>query len=137
MGDDYLTVIPTTRTGSPVKDAADRAAAVPAGMLPDDDARRGLAARWHDSVEVVDCGSRLESIGCPHCPCCGIRLRPASSSPASTHRTRHVVGNLRGITLPGALTRPQGQIASRRVPGLRGRRVTGGLSTANTAGMSP
>ncbi|MFI0989336.1 hypothetical protein [Streptomyces exfoliatus] len=75
------------------------------------------------------------------------------------------VGVLLGITLLGALTRPWGQVFPRWVPGLRGQRVprwlplapgwasavtltpygglglgviaTGGLSTANTAGMSP
>ncbi|MFG2296166.1 hypothetical protein [Streptomyces sp. NPDC048603] len=75
------------------------------------------------------------------------------------------VGVMLGITLLGALTRPWGQIVPRWMPGLRGRRVprwlllvpgwasavtlapygslglavivTGGLSTAHTAGMSP
>ncbi|MDT9686777.1 hypothetical protein Q5762_00105 [Streptomyces sp. P9(2023)] len=75
------------------------------------------------------------------------------------------VGTILGITLLGALTRPWGQAVPRWVPGLRGRRVprwlllapgwasaltlvpygslgllvivTGGLSTVNTAGMSP
>lgn len=75
------------------------------------------------------------------------------------------VGMILGITLLGALTRPWGQVFPRWVPCLRGRRVprwlplapgwaaaltlgpygaigmativTGGLSSVNTAGMSP
>ncbi|MFJ4206645.1 hypothetical protein ACIP2Y_44590 [Streptomyces sviceus] len=73
MSDDYLTVIPTDPYWRPSKDAADRAAAVLSGMLPDDDARRGLEAKWHDSVEVVACGANLEKISCPHC---GAELTP-------------------------------------------------------------
>ncbi|MGQ4389403.1 hypothetical protein [Streptomyces sp. SAS_270] len=42
MSDNYLTVIPTDPYWQLGREAADRAAAVPAGMLPDDDARRGL-----------------------------------------------------------------------------------------------
>ncbi|MFJ4846283.1 MULTISPECIES: hypothetical protein [unclassified Streptomyces] len=67
MSDNYLTVIPTDPYWQPGKDAADRAAAALSRMLPDDDARRGLATAWHDSVEVVWCGSHLTSISCPHC----------------------------------------------------------------------
>ncbi|EKX63330.1 hypothetical protein Sipo8835_25475 [Streptomyces ipomoeae] len=57
MSDNYLTVIPTDPYWQPGRDAADRAAAVLSGMLPDDDARLGLDAQWHDSVEVVWCGA--------------------------------------------------------------------------------
>ncbi|MFJ6690121.1 hypothetical protein [Streptomyces sp. NPDC091294] len=67
MSDSYLTVIPTDPYWRPIEDAADRAAAVLSGLLPDDDARRGLEAKWHDSVEVVFCGANLEKISCPHC----------------------------------------------------------------------
>ncbi|MET9821921.1 hypothetical protein ABZ038_09900 [Streptomyces sp. NPDC006349] len=67
MSDNYLTVIPVDPYWQPSKDAAGRAAAVLSGMLPDDDARRGLEAKWHDSVEVVDCGANPERISCPHC----------------------------------------------------------------------
>ncbi|MFD5424059.1 hypothetical protein [Streptomyces sp. NPDC127084] len=67
MGDNYLTVIPTDPYWQPSQDAADRAAAVLSGMLPDDDARSGLEARWHVTVEVVVSGAGLESVSCPHC----------------------------------------------------------------------
>lgn len=67
MSGNYLTVIPTDPYWRPSKDAADRAAAVLSGMLPDDDARHGLEAKWHDSVEVVYCGANLEKISCPRC----------------------------------------------------------------------
>ncbi|MFC9077893.1 hypothetical protein ACFTY7_12815 [Streptomyces sp. NPDC057062] len=66
MSDSYLTVIATDPYWQPRRDAADRAAAVLSGMLPDDDARRGLQAMWHDDVEVVVCGASLEKISCPH-----------------------------------------------------------------------
>ncbi|OQR65836.1 hypothetical protein B6E66_01805 [Streptomyces maremycinicus] len=67
MSDYYLTVIPDDPYWQPSEDAADRAAAVLSAMLPDDDARRGLEAKWHDGVEVVDCGTNLERISCPQC----------------------------------------------------------------------
>ncbi|MFF8909591.1 hypothetical protein [Streptomyces olivaceoviridis] len=67
MSDNYLAVIPTDPYWQPGKDAADRAAAMLSGMLPDDDARRGLEAKWHDSVEVVSCGTNLETVSCQHC----------------------------------------------------------------------
>ncbi|MFJ4833817.1 hypothetical protein ACIP79_28490 [Streptomyces sp. NPDC088747] len=67
MSDNYLTVIPTDPYWQPSKDAADRAAAVLSGMLPDDDAHHGLEAKWHDSVEVVFRGAHLEKIFCPRC----------------------------------------------------------------------
>ena len=67
MSDNYLTVIPTDPYWWPSKDAAERAAALLSGMLPDDDARRGLETTWHDTVEVVHCGTNLEKISCPHC----------------------------------------------------------------------
>ncbi|MFD9042528.1 hypothetical protein [Streptomyces bottropensis] len=67
MSDNYLTVIATDPYWRPSKDAADRVAAVLSGMLPDDDARRGLEAKWHDSVEVVDCGANLKKISCQRC----------------------------------------------------------------------
>ncbi|MFF3689796.1 hypothetical protein [Streptomyces sp. NPDC002187] len=67
MSDNYLTVIPTDPYWQPSTDAGDRAAAALARMLPDDDARRGLETQWHDSVEVVYCGSNLKRISCPHC----------------------------------------------------------------------
>ncbi|MFD8692993.1 hypothetical protein [Streptomyces sp. NPDC059651] len=67
MSDNYLTMIPTDPYWQPGEDAADRAAAALSHMLPDDDARRGLEAKWHDSVEVVWCGANLERISCPHC----------------------------------------------------------------------
>ncbi len=67
MSDNYLTVIPVDPYWQPSKGAADRAAARLSGMLPDDDARRGLEAKWHDSVEVILCGNNLEKISCPHC----------------------------------------------------------------------
>ncbi|MFE0521356.1 hypothetical protein [Streptomyces sp. NPDC058954] len=67
MSDNYLTVIPTDPYWQPGRDAADRAAAALSRMLPDDDARRGLEAKWNDGVEVVWCGSNLERILCPRC----------------------------------------------------------------------
>ncbi|MFI6493252.1 hypothetical protein [Streptomyces sp. NPDC050564] len=67
MSVNYLTVIPTDPYWQPSQDAADRAEAVLYGMLPDDDARRGMEAKWHDSVEVVFCGATLAKISCPHC----------------------------------------------------------------------
>ncbi|MER6084223.1 hypothetical protein [Streptomyces sp. NPDC001833] len=67
MSDNYLTVIPADPYWQPSKDAAERAASVLSGMLPEDDARSGLEAKWHDSVEVVSCASNLERISCPHC----------------------------------------------------------------------
>ncbi|MER5446476.1 zinc ribbon domain-containing protein [Streptomyces sp. NPDC002764] len=67
MSDNYLTVIPADPYWLPGRDAADRAAAALSRMLPDDDARRGLEAKWHDGVEVVWCGSNLKRILCPHC----------------------------------------------------------------------
>ncbi|MFG3101453.1 hypothetical protein ACGFZL_13150 [Streptomyces sp. NPDC048182] len=67
MSDNYLTVIPTDPHWQPGEEAGERAAGVLGGMLPDDDARRGLEARWHDVVQVVDCGSNLERVRCPHC----------------------------------------------------------------------
>ncbi|MCX5559747.1 hypothetical protein [Streptomyces sp. NBC_00038] len=67
MSGNFLTVIPTDPYWQPSRDVADRAAAVLSGMLPDDDAHRGLEAKWHDSVEVVYCGANLEKISCPHC----------------------------------------------------------------------
>ncbi|MEV6785756.1 hypothetical protein [Streptomyces sp. NPDC051098] len=67
MSDNYLTVIPTDPYWRPGRDPADRATAALSRMLPDDDARRGLEAKWHDSVEVVDCGANLERISCRHC----------------------------------------------------------------------
>ncbi|SED65626.1 hypothetical protein [Streptomyces sp. Ag109_O5-10] len=67
MSDNYLTVIPADPYWQPTQDVADRAAAVLSTMLPDDGARRGLEAQWHDSVEVVFCGANLEKISCPHC----------------------------------------------------------------------
>lgn len=74
MSGNYLTVIPTDPYWQPARDAANRAAAVLSGLLPDDDARRGLEAKWHDRVEVVDCGTNLEKISCPRC---GAELTPA------------------------------------------------------------
>ncbi|MGW8353302.1 hypothetical protein [Streptomyces wedmorensis] len=73
MSDNYLTVIPTDPYWQPSKDAADRAAVVLSGMLSDDDARRGLEAKWHDSVEVVHCFANLERTSCPRC---GTELAP-------------------------------------------------------------
>ncbi|MBK3639363.1 zinc ribbon domain-containing protein [Streptomyces sp. MBT33] len=67
MSDNYLTVIPTDPYWQPGRDAADRTAAALSRMLPDDDARRGLEAKWNDGVEVVWCGSNLERILCPRC----------------------------------------------------------------------
>ncbi|CAM5720515.1 MULTISPECIES: hypothetical protein [Streptomyces] len=67
MSDNYLTVIPTDPHWQPSKVAADRAAAMLSEMLPDDDARRGLEAMWHDSVQVVSCGANLETVSCHHC----------------------------------------------------------------------
>jgi hypothetical protein len=67
VGDNWLTVIPTDPHRQPGREAADRAAAVLSGMLPDDRARRGVRAVWHDTVELVDCGGNLERISCPRC----------------------------------------------------------------------
>ncbi|MGW4698822.1 hypothetical protein [Streptomyces sp. NPDC004285] len=72
MSDNYLTVIPTDPYWQPSEDAADRAAVVLSGMLSDD-ARRGLEAKWHDSVEVVHCFANLKRISCPRC---GTALAP-------------------------------------------------------------
>ena len=71
MSDNYLTVIPTDPYWRPGREAADRAAAVLAGMLPDDDARRGMDVMWHDTVEMVHCYANLTKISCP---CCGAAL---------------------------------------------------------------
>lgn len=73
MSGNYLTVIPTDPYWQPSRDAADRAAGVLSGMLPDDDARQGLEAKWHECVEVVFCGANLEKISCPRC---GAELTP-------------------------------------------------------------
>jgi len=67
MSDNYLTVIPTDPYWQPGREAADRAAVVLAGMLPDDDARRGMDVQWHDAVEMVHCYANLEKISCPLC----------------------------------------------------------------------
>jgi len=67
VSDNYLTVIPTDPSWQPDRDAADHAAAVLSGLLPDNDARRGLDVRWHGTVEAVSCGGNLETISCPHC----------------------------------------------------------------------
>ncbi|MEU6272032.1 zinc ribbon domain-containing protein [Streptomyces populi] len=67
MSDNYLTVIPADPYWRPGEDVAERAADALSRMLPDDDARRGLEAKWHDGVEVVWCGSNLKRISCPHC----------------------------------------------------------------------
>lgn len=67
MSDNYLTVIPTDPHWQPTRAAADRAKAALSALLPDADARRGLEAFWHDTVEVVHCGANLKTIRCPHC----------------------------------------------------------------------
>ncbi|MFD7816147.1 hypothetical protein ACFV6E_24950 [Streptomyces sp. NPDC059785] len=67
MSGNYLTVIPADPYWQPGKEAADRAVVVLSAMLPDDDARRGLEGRWHDTVEVVHCGTDMEKVSCPHC----------------------------------------------------------------------
>ncbi|MFF9839280.1 hypothetical protein [Streptomyces sp. NPDC013740] len=73
MSDNYLTVIPTDPYWQPRRDAADRAAVVLSGLLSDDDARRGLEAKWHDGVELVHCFANLKTISCPRC---GTALAP-------------------------------------------------------------
>ncbi|MFF3504966.1 hypothetical protein [Streptomyces sp. NPDC003247] len=102
MGDNRLTVIPTDPYWRPGRDAADRAAAVLCGMLPDDDARRGLDATWHDSVEVVPCGADLEEISCPRC---GAEPTPGWWGQAVTERYDTGFSTLR-VTVPccGAVT---------------------------------
>ncbi|MEV5527666.1 zinc ribbon domain-containing protein [Streptomyces prunicolor] len=67
MSDNYLTLIPTDPYWQPDRAAAHQAKAALSALLPDADARRGLTARWHDTVEVVHCGTNLETIRCPHC----------------------------------------------------------------------
>ena len=69
MSDNCLTVIPADPHRQPDRVAADRAAAALSALLPDADAdaRRGLAAQWHDTVEVVHRGANLKTIRCPHC----------------------------------------------------------------------
>lgn len=67
MSDDYLIVIPTDPYWQPSRSAADRAAAVLSGTLPNDIARRGMEVEWHDSIEVVDCGANLMTISCRYC----------------------------------------------------------------------
>ncbi|MGW3098741.1 hypothetical protein ACWDCC_35470 [Streptomyces sp. NPDC001102] len=59
-------MIPTDPYWQPGRDAAERASAALSRILPDD-ARRGLEAKWHDSVEVVWCGVNLKRILCPRC----------------------------------------------------------------------
>ncbi|MEU6554604.1 hypothetical protein ABZ915_30665 [Streptomyces sp. NPDC046915] len=66
MSDTWLIVIPDDPYWRPDRAAADRAAAALAGMLSAE-ARRGLEARWHDTVEVVLCYANLEKISCPGC----------------------------------------------------------------------
>jgi len=83
MSDNYLTVIPADPYRRPDEDATERAVDALSRMLPDDDARRGLEAKWHDDVEVVWCGSDLKRISCPHC---GAECGPGCWADAVTER---------------------------------------------------
>ena len=67
MSDNYLTLIPTDPHWQPDQAAADHAKAALSALLPDADARRGLKATWHDTVEMVHCGTNLKTIRCPRC----------------------------------------------------------------------
>ncbi|MGV9279094.1 hypothetical protein [Streptomyces sp. NPDC003730] len=67
MSDDYLTVIPTDPWWQPAKEAADRAAAVVAGLLPDRDWTVAPEVKWHRTARFVVCGTNLERILCPRC----------------------------------------------------------------------
>ncbi|MBK3569064.1 MULTISPECIES: hypothetical protein [unclassified Streptomyces] len=67
MSDNYLTVIPADPHWHPDRAAANHATAALSALLPDADARRGLSARWHDTVEMVHCGANLKTVHCPHC----------------------------------------------------------------------
>lgn len=67
VSDNYLTVIPTDPWWQPAEEAAERAAAVVTGLLPDRDGLGEEEVKWHDTVQVVDCGQNLERIRCPGC----------------------------------------------------------------------
>ncbi|WP_189314490.1 hypothetical protein [Streptomyces brasiliensis] len=67
MSDNFLTVIPADPYWQPGQAQADHAAAMLSGMLPDDDARRGMEATWCENVEVVHCGTNLDKISCSGC----------------------------------------------------------------------
>lgn len=70
MSDNVLSVIPTDPHWQPAQDAADRTKALVTSSA-DRDAPSGVDVEidvtWHDVIAVVDCGSNLERIGCPHC----------------------------------------------------------------------
>ncbi|MFJ9839750.1 hypothetical protein ACIRYZ_04655 [Kitasatospora sp. NPDC101155] len=66
MSDDVLSVIPTDPQWQPEPAAAERAVAVVAELLREDDDAE-VEVSWHERTSVVDCGENLERIGCPQC----------------------------------------------------------------------
>ncbi|MEU4119134.1 hypothetical protein AB0F71_32155 [Kitasatospora sp. NPDC028055] len=66
MSADVLSVIPTDPQWRPDAAAAERARALAAEFLGEDDGAE-LELTWHDRTAPVDCGANLERIGCPHC----------------------------------------------------------------------
>jgi hypothetical protein len=66
VSDDVLSVIPADPRWQPDQAAADRTAAVVAGLVPRDE-DVDIDVTWHETFTVVDCGQNLERIGCPQC----------------------------------------------------------------------
>ncbi|KJS56216.1 hypothetical protein VM98_08590 [Streptomyces rubellomurinus subsp. indigoferus] len=66
MSDDVLSVIPTDPYWQPDAAAAERALALVAELIGEDDDAE-LEVSRHDRPAAVDCGENLVSIGCPHC----------------------------------------------------------------------
>jgi hypothetical protein len=64
MSDDYLRLIPTDPDRRPEAEAAERAAAVLAGLFPGAD---GVEAELYDEVTFVDPGENFERVSCPAC----------------------------------------------------------------------
>jgi hypothetical protein len=67
VSEDHLILIPTDPYWQPGRDAADRAAAALAALLPDDRIGGAVEVCRCDTVAVVDCGANLERISCPRC----------------------------------------------------------------------
>jgi hypothetical protein len=69
MSDNVLSIIPTDPWWQPERTSGERAAALVSELatgLPDD-VEAETDTTWHDALTVVDCGSNLERISCPHC----------------------------------------------------------------------
>ncbi|GAB1821464.1 hypothetical protein [Herbidospora sp. RD11066] len=68
MSDNVLSVIPADPHWLPGQDAADRAAALVADLVPGDpDDEIEIDVTWHEGIGVVDSAQNLERIGCPLC----------------------------------------------------------------------